>query len=231
MLLVCSLSSVARVLIRDPEVVFLDEPCANLDGRATREIEAILKTAQSQGTRIVMATHDIGQAKRLADDAGLRAGQAMQRGQWDETFTSLFSRIESGFSHDPVSPFLAVALGWEALATVTEGSHGTAATETLVGRAQFDMQQNYHQGLQVEDLARGLGVSRATLFRKFRNELGQSPKAYLDDIRLTQARELLRKGNSAVKEVAYACGFHCSHYFSRTYRSRFGESPSSTRET
>lgn len=59
--------ALARALIREPDIVFLDEPCANLDGRATREIEAILKEAQAGGTRIVMATHDIGQAKRLAD--------------------------------------------------------------------------------------------------------------------------------------------------------------------
>lgn len=60
--------ALARALIRKPQIVFLDEPCANLDGPATREIEALLKEAQAQGTRIVMATHDVGQAKRLADD-------------------------------------------------------------------------------------------------------------------------------------------------------------------
>jgi len=60
--------SLARALIREPEILFLDEPCANLDGRATREIEAILKTAQNAGTRIVMSTHNMGQARRLAQD-------------------------------------------------------------------------------------------------------------------------------------------------------------------
>jgi len=60
--------ALARALIREPEILFLDEPCANLDGRATREIETILRDAQSGGTRIVMATHDIGQARRLATE-------------------------------------------------------------------------------------------------------------------------------------------------------------------
>ncbi len=60
--------ALARALIRTPQILFLDEPCANLDGRATREIETILKDAQASGTRILMATHDIGQAKRLADE-------------------------------------------------------------------------------------------------------------------------------------------------------------------
>ena len=60
--------SLARALIRNPDILFLDEPCANLDGRATREVEAILLQAQAAGTRIVMSTHDMGQARRLASD-------------------------------------------------------------------------------------------------------------------------------------------------------------------
>ncbi|WP_300061901.1 ATP-binding cassette domain-containing protein [uncultured Roseobacter sp.] len=61
--------AIARALIRKPDVLFLDEPCANLDGAATRDIEALLQTALSNGTRIIMTTHDLGQARRLADDA------------------------------------------------------------------------------------------------------------------------------------------------------------------
>jgi tungstate transport system ATP-binding protein len=60
--------SLARALITTPQLLFLDEPCTNLDGRATREIEALLAAANSDGTRIVMATHDLGQARRMADD-------------------------------------------------------------------------------------------------------------------------------------------------------------------
>lgn len=60
--------AIARALIRKPEVLFLDEPCANLDGQSTREIEALLSEADAAGTRIIMATHDMGQARRLATD-------------------------------------------------------------------------------------------------------------------------------------------------------------------
>ncbi|WP_299503299.1 ATP-binding cassette domain-containing protein [uncultured Roseobacter sp.] len=61
--------ALARALIRKPDVLFLDEPCANLDGASTRDIESILQTALSEKTRIIMTTHDLGQAKRLARDA------------------------------------------------------------------------------------------------------------------------------------------------------------------
>lgn len=60
--------ALGRALIRSPQVLFLDEPCANLDGRSTREIEALLQEAQAAGTRIIMTTHDLGQARRLATD-------------------------------------------------------------------------------------------------------------------------------------------------------------------
>lgn len=58
--------ALARALVTRPEVLFLDEPTASLDGRSTREIEAILAHAQSHGTKLVMATHDLGQARRIA---------------------------------------------------------------------------------------------------------------------------------------------------------------------
>jgi tungstate transport system ATP-binding protein len=60
--------AVARALIRDPEVLFLDEPCANLDGRATFEIEEMLRSALARGTRIIMTSHSTGQMRRLARD-------------------------------------------------------------------------------------------------------------------------------------------------------------------
>lgn len=60
--------AIARALIRQPDVVFLDEPSANLDGHATRDIETLLQDVAAAGTRLVMATHDMGQARRLAKD-------------------------------------------------------------------------------------------------------------------------------------------------------------------
>lgn len=59
--------AIARALITEPELLFLDEPTASLDGRATREIETILGASVSQGTRLILSTHDMGQARRMGD--------------------------------------------------------------------------------------------------------------------------------------------------------------------
>lgn len=79
--------AVARALIRKPQVLFLDEPCANLDGRAMREIEDILTEAHRGGTRMVMATHHIGQARRLATDVlFIHRGKVHESGTADAFF-------------------------------------------------------------------------------------------------------------------------------------------------
>ena len=59
--------ALARALVIEPQILFLDEPCANLDGQSTRDIEAILIRARDAGITIVMSTHNVGQARRLAD--------------------------------------------------------------------------------------------------------------------------------------------------------------------
>jgi len=90
--------SLARALITDPDILFLDEPCANLDGRATREIETLLTEAQAAGTRIVMATHHMGQARRLADDVVfLYAGKVHETGPATSFFKAPRSREASAF--------------------------------------------------------------------------------------------------------------------------------------
>lgn len=81
--------ALARALIRRPEVLFLDEPCANLDGRATREIEEILLDTAASGTRILMATHDLGQSRRLATDVVfMLAGQIHEAAPAQKFFTA-----------------------------------------------------------------------------------------------------------------------------------------------
>src|SRR5262249_57137680 len=60
--------ALARGWALDPEVLFLDEPTANLDPTATRMVEAIVMAIHGAGAKIVMTTHDLGQAHRLADE-------------------------------------------------------------------------------------------------------------------------------------------------------------------
>lgn len=60
--------ALARAWALEPKVLFLDEPTANLDPTATREIESVIDDIAIAGAKIIMTTHNLGQARRLADE-------------------------------------------------------------------------------------------------------------------------------------------------------------------
>ncbi len=60
--------ALARAWAPRPEVLFLDEPSSNLDPAATKAVEEIIKDIHRSGTKVVMTTHDLAQARRLGDE-------------------------------------------------------------------------------------------------------------------------------------------------------------------
>jgi tungstate transport system ATP-binding protein len=63
--------ALARALARDPKVLFLDEPTASLDPASTKSIEDLVRMVSARGIKVVMSTHDLGEARRLAGDVVL----------------------------------------------------------------------------------------------------------------------------------------------------------------
>ncbi len=82
--------ALARALARDPELLLLDEPAASLDPAATKAIEDTVRAVAARGVKVMMSTHDLGQAKRLAGDVVL-----LHRGRMIETGAA------SGFFANP----------------------------------------------------------------------------------------------------------------------------------
>ena len=79
--------ALARAWALGPEVLFLDEPTANLDPGATREVETIIGQIRASGTKIVMTTHSLGQARRLGDEIlFLSQGRLVERTAADSFF-------------------------------------------------------------------------------------------------------------------------------------------------
>lgn len=97
--------ALARAWAMAPQVLFLDEPTAALDPSATRIIETMIEGFSADGITIVMATHDLGQARRLAQDVAF-----LHRGRLIE------HRSAAGFFTGPEAPearaFLAGDLIW-----------------------------------------------------------------------------------------------------------------------
>lgn len=60
--------ALARALARDPQVLFLDEPTASLDPAATKSVEDVVRAVVARGIKVVLSTHDLGEARRLAGE-------------------------------------------------------------------------------------------------------------------------------------------------------------------
>jgi tungstate transport system ATP-binding protein len=73
--------ALARALALDPAVLFLDEPTASLDPAATKAIEDVVRAVAASGIKVVMATHDLGEARRIAGEIVLlHRGRPIERG-------------------------------------------------------------------------------------------------------------------------------------------------------
>jgi tungstate transport system ATP-binding protein len=77
--------ALGRALALDPAVLFLDEPTASLDPAATKAIEDVVRAVAASGVKVVMSTHDLGEAKRIAGEIVLlHRGRVIERGNATE---------------------------------------------------------------------------------------------------------------------------------------------------
>ncbi|MEM7136063.1 MAG: AraC family transcriptional regulator [Myxococcota bacterium] len=96
-----------------------------------------------------------------------------------------------------------------------------------VSRAITMLRANFRQSLAVADLAKAVGMSTSAFHKHFKMVTMTTPLQYQKDLRLTEARRLLRSGRSTVSVAAFEVGYESPSQFSREYTRRFGATPSS----
>lgn len=90
--------ALARAWVMRPQVLFLDEPSSALDPSATRIIEDMIMQFSAEGITIVMTSHDLGQARRLAEDvAFLHRGKLVEHGPAARFFASPQTAVAQDF--------------------------------------------------------------------------------------------------------------------------------------
>jgi AraC-like DNA-binding protein len=92
-------------------------------------------------------------------------------------------------------------------------------------RAKDLADARYVEPLDVDDLARAAGLSRAHFSREFRRVFGESPHAYLLTRRLERAAALLRTTDRSVAEICLAVGLQSVGSFTTSFSRHFGVSP------
>jgi AraC family transcriptional regulator of arabinose operon len=99
----------------------------------------------------------------------------------------------------------------------------------LCGQAHAWMADHLDSSEPVARLCDFLNVSQSTLYRRFMEEVGTSPLARFQDLRMRESKRLLSEQNMSVKEVAFRMGYTHFNDFSRAYRKHFGKCPTGDR--
>lgn len=90
--------ALARAWAMRPKILFLDEPTASLDPAATYEIEKVINAIHNSGTKIIMTTHDLSQAQRLADEVlFIHRGRLLESGPAATFFANPNNRFAQSF--------------------------------------------------------------------------------------------------------------------------------------
>lgn len=90
--------ALARAWALRPDILFLDEPTASLDPSVTRTIEGLIDDIRAMGTKIVMTTHDLGQARRMADEVMfMHRGRVLEHSPAEDFFRAPKSDAAKAF--------------------------------------------------------------------------------------------------------------------------------------
>lgn len=104
------------------------------------------------------------------------------------------------------------------------------SSEYEIARAQHYIEQHYGEKLTLKQLADLSNISVSSLSRGFKKELGLSPMDYLMQVRLEKAKQLLRRPERTVTEIALYCGFGSSAHFSDVFGKSYQLTPSQYRK-
>ena len=115
------------------------------------------------------------------------------------------------------------------LASTVERAEQHSRAEELATRARAWMEARVESELEIEDLARELGLSYENFRRIFLRYTGLAPYKYFLQLKMARAKALLETGDLSVKEVADRLAFENQYYFSRAFKSHTGQSPSGWR--
>jgi transcriptional regulator GlxA family with amidase domain len=87
------------------------------------------------------------------------------------------------------------------------------------------LQDHYDKPLNIEALAHQFDLSVRSLNRRFKDASQQTPKQYIQDLRVDAAKELLRKTNLSIGDIATHVGYQDVSYFSEIFKRKMGSNP------
>lgn len=132
-------------------------------------------------------------------------------------------------TRDPYEMLEIFAFLYGSLPRMDTADRHISAPEAYLAAAEKYVEVNIAGRVTVEELADFVGISQPYLFRLFKERYGRSPKQYIDARKMETAKELLRRADLTVTEVAASVGIRDVLHFSRFFSGREGVSPSEYR--
>jgi ABC-2 type transport system ATP-binding protein len=132
---------IARAMLHNPQILFMDEPTLGLDPQGTLDLREIMKEQKEQGKTIILTTHDMKEAEELCDEiAFIMDGKIIRQGtfeQLQDAFQDMYSyEIEIVHSPESLLPMLqSLPIEWK----------GMMVTKDQTNVLQFDVSKD-HQG-------------------------------------------------------------------------------------
>ncbi|MEH6518441.1 MAG: helix-turn-helix domain-containing protein [Halioglobus sp.] len=135
----------------------------------------------------------------------------------EEWFGSRIARaVENQFSPEIRQPFGGAAY---------QNEPQTAHHDEVIVEAQAWLQDRVGTSISLKALAENLNISPRSLNRRFSAATGLTPQSYLQSLRVSLAKDLLRSSNLAVNEIAWQVGLQDISYFGRLFRRHAGMTP------
>ena len=104
--------------------------------------------------------------------------------------------------------------------------------DLLMKRVVAYLEDNLNNSdITIDDIAQAVAVSRTSLHRKMKQMMGTSPMEFLREARIRKAAKMLTTTEKNVSEVAYLCGFSDPKYFSKCFKTTFGQTPTEYKQT
>lgn len=104
-------------------------------------------------------------------------------------------------------------------------------TDTLVLEAQGYIERNYTHDISMSDVAHHVALSSNYFANLFKKRTGETIGECITNVRMREAKRLLRDTDLMISEIAYAVGYRSPYYFSRVFRYAFDQPPSAFRES
>lgn len=172
-------------------------------------------------------------SKAILDEA-LSLGYLYRNKELSNMIEEIFSLIEAEYSkNDNITPY-ALKVYTEQILLLMIRNANTKKQEkdgnAIVEQAMRYIQQNYASDIKLSGVAKLMNVSAEHLSRIFKKETSFGFSEYLTLYRLQRAEYILmNEPGRAICEIAYACGFNDSNYFSYRFKEQYGISPSKAR--